>query len=72
MKKFKIEITSVPDRSNLVAEIWYDENLLAEINQEEEELKVELYNTQKAIFIFKDFIAALEEAKQKLLQLKLG
>lgn len=69
MKEFKIEITSVPDRSNLVAEIWYGGHLLAEINQEEEELKVELYNTQKSIFIFKDFIAALEEAKHKLLKI---
>jgi hypothetical protein len=70
MKKFKIEITSVPDRSNLVAEIWYEESLLAEINQEEEILKVELYNTQKEFFIYEDFIAVFEEAKQKLLRLK--
>jgi hypothetical protein len=68
MEIFKIEITSVPDRSNLVAEIWYGENLLAEINQEEDVFKVELYNTQGTV-VFNDFIAALEKAKHKLLQL---
>ena len=36
MSKFKIEISSVPDRENLVSEIWHNEILVAEINQENE------------------------------------
>lgn len=35
MSKFKIEITSVPDRIHIVAEIWYEEILLAEVNHED-------------------------------------
>ena len=33
MKKFEILITDVPDRENLVAEVWYGETLIAEINK---------------------------------------
>mgnify|MGYP006879916913 CR=1 FL=1 len=38
MSKLKIEISSVPDRENLVAEIWHNEILVAEINQETKNL----------------------------------
>lgn len=67
MSKFKIEITSVPDREKLVAEIWFGEELIAEVNQEEEKLKITLYNNQKLFFQFADFLSALDEAKRKLL-----
>ncbi len=42
-RKFRIEITSVPDRNILVAEIWFGEKHIAEINQESDEMKIELY-----------------------------
>lgn len=29
MSKFNIELPSVPDRENLVAEIWYEKKLLS-------------------------------------------
>ncbi len=66
MKRFRIEITSEPDRKNLVAEIWFGENLVAEVNHESEYLEIELYPSEKLKFRFKNFQYALEEAKSKL------
>ena len=36
MSKFNIELSSVPDRENLVAEIWYENKMVAEVNKETE------------------------------------
>lgn len=47
MNKFRIEISSVPDRENLVAEVWFNEVLVAEINQETRELKIEFFFMKK-------------------------
>lgn len=48
MRNFSIEITSVDDRENLVAEIWYlNKYLVAEINQEETKPRIRLYDAQK-------------------------
>ena len=54
MKRFSIEITSVPDRKNLVAEIWFGENLVAEVNHESDYLEIELYPSEKLKFRFKN------------------
>ena len=43
MENFKIEISSVFDKENLVAEIWYNEILVAELNQEKDNLEIEFY-----------------------------
>lgn len=66
MNNFRIEIASVPDRENLVAEIWYDQTLVAEINQEMEELEIELYLNNKKKFKLNEFLEMLEIAKKKL------
>ncbi len=66
MSKFKIEISSVSDRENLVAEIWHNEILVAEINQENDKLEIELYQTEKITFELEDFLEILETAKKKL------
>ena len=66
MSTFKIEITSVPDRNKLVAEIWLDDSLIAEINQEKGEFEIELYSVQNKVFKFDEFLAALEAGKKKL------
>ena len=39
MSKFNIELSSVPDRENLVAEIWYENKMVAEVNKETEKSK---------------------------------
>jgi hypothetical protein len=64
--KFNIEITSVPDREHLVAEIWFDKNLIAELNTENSEIEVEIYPTEKLSFNLNEFMQVLEDAKQRL------
>jgi len=66
MSKFKIEISSVPDRENLVAEIWHNELLIAEINQENEILEIELYQSEKITFGLEEFLDILNSAKKEL------
>ncbi|MBK9929614.1 MAG: hypothetical protein IPP04_07045 [Saprospiraceae bacterium] len=66
MSKFKIEISSVPDRENLVAEIWYGEFLVAEINQEQENLRIQLYQSNKMQFDLNDLLKTLISAKNEL------
>lgn len=68
MSKFKIEISSVPDRGNLVAEIWYNEILIAEINQETEKLEIEFYLNEKITFELAEFLESLEIAKRKIMK----
>lgn len=67
MKNFNIEITSVDDRENLVAEIWYlNKYLVAEINQEESMPTIMLYNTSINLPV-NEFIHSLNLAIDKLM-----
>lgn len=67
MKKLTIEITSPPDREDLVAEIWRKDQMIAEVNQESENLELEVYCSENAIQLdFESFLTALLEAKEKL------
>lgn len=68
MSKFKVEIASVPDKENLVAEIWYNEILVAEINQETEKLVIEFYLNEKITFGLDDFFETVETAKRKIMK----
>ena len=70
MKNYEILITSPPDRENLVAEIWHDNIMIAELNQEDKDnLKLEIYsNKETPISLdYLDFLDALQVAKEKLL-----
>lgn len=67
MKKLTIEITSPPDREELVAEIWDKDQMIAELSQESENLKLELYCSEHSIELdYESFLNALVEAKEKL------
>jgi hypothetical protein len=68
MSKFKIEITSVPDRENLVAEIWFEDSLIAEVNQENDEAEIELYHSESTTFNLSEFLTVLETARNKLIE----
>lgn len=68
MEKFTIEITSVTDRNKPVAEIWFGEKLLAEINRETDSLEIELYISEKSTFCFKDFQDVFDDAKRRLMK----
>lgn len=69
--KLKVQIASVPDRDNLVAEIWVGDQQLAEVSQETGTLKIEIYQrTGEARGIweieFDELVNALQEARNKL------
>ena len=68
MGKFSIEITSVPDRHKLVAEVWFKDDLVAEINQEESQLQIEIYHIDSGsnMFFLEEFLNILVEAKERL------
>jgi hypothetical protein len=66
MNKIIVEITSVPDRENLVAEIWHQEYLIAEVSREKEDLKIEFYTIHGQKLPLDEFLEALILAKNRL------
>jgi N-acetyl-beta-hexosaminidase len=68
MKQFLIEIASLPDREHVVAEIWFDNQMIAEVSQDTGELVVEFYSNENLSFDYDRFCEVLEEAKIKLLE----
>jgi hypothetical protein len=70
MNKYRICISSPPDRDKLVVEIFFKNIQWAEVNQETGTLEVEFYprpDGQPWKIDFSDVIASLQEAKLKLL-----
>ena len=67
MKNFSIQIASVPDRENLVAEIWHGDDLLSELSNENKELEIEFYGPVVNRFNFEELSKILIKAKNKLL-----
>ena len=68
MSKFNIELSSVPDRENLVAEIWYEKKMVAEVNKEREKFVIEFYLDEKISFMLDEFFEVLENAKRRILE----
>ena len=68
MSKFNIELSSVPDRENLVAEIWYEKKMVAEINKETEKFVIEFCLDEKKSFMLDEFLEVLENAKRRILE----
>lgn len=69
MSNFNIELSSVPDRENLVAEIWYGEKMIAEVNKESGEFVIEFYLDEKKSFVLDEFFEALENAKRRIVEI---
>lgn len=69
MKHLTIEIASPPDRENLVAEIWQNDQMIAEINKEGEifELVIFATNPEGIKLKYDDFVDILKRAKRKLI-----
>lgn len=68
-RKMEIEIASPPDREKLVANIFFDNEQWAELNQEEGVLELELYPRRDGMFwqlSLEDVLKALDEAKRRL------
>ena len=68
MSKFNIELSSVPDRENLVAEIWYENKMVAEVNKETEKFVIEFCLDEKISFMLDEFLKVLENAKRRILE----
>ena len=68
MQDFEILITSPPDRENLVAEIWLQNQMIAEINQENKTLELEIFVKENGTIklSYNEFINILKEARKKL------
>ncbi|MGC7560721.1 hypothetical protein [Pasteurella sp. PK-2025] len=65
MKKFNIEIASVEHFDNLVAEVWFGDHLISEINMEQDKPKITLFNSYDDILL-EDFYSVLKEAVIRL------
>ena len=68
MEKFLIQIASVPYRDKLISEIQYNNYIIAELNQERDEVRIEVfsYDDLSVDFSVDDFIETIKAAKRKL------
>ena len=66
---FLIQIASVPYRDKLIAEIQYNNYIIAELNQERDEVRIEVfsYDDLSVDFSVDDFIETIKTAKRKLM-----
>ena len=71
MDKFKIKIDHIPDKDELVADIFYEDVCFAGLFFEDEELRIEFYRYEEIEiwkFNYEELMNVLEEAKNKLLE----
>jgi len=71
MKKFEITIGSLPNKDNLVADIFYDRFQVAEITNENNEFLIQLFfyeNKDCWTFLLEDFQKVIEDAKRRLIE----
>ena len=64
-----IELVSVPDRDDLVAEVWLGQSLLAELRNEDGQVRVQLYpdSSEKPWDVpYESLCSALAQARSKL------
>ena len=67
----EISIASPPDREKLVADILIENEQIAEINCEDNEVKIEIYpkqNGQPWVLNYQEFYKTIEQAKVRLLE----
>ena len=68
-KKMEIKVASLPDRENLVAEVWHDQTQWCEISQEANGLTLEIYPNPSGkswAFKFEEAVAFLQQAERRL------
>ena len=71
MDKFKIKIDHIPDKDELVVDIFYEDVCFAGLFFENEELRIEFYRFEEIEiwkFNYEELMSVLEEAKNKLLE----
>ena len=72
MMKIEIKIASLPDRENLVAELWYDKVQWCEISQELNEFILEIYPSLTGkpwTFQFEEVLEFLQRAERRMASL---
>jgi len=66
---FIIDIASVPDREEPVAEVWYGDEQVAELRREGAELRLQIFSTPSSAawdFSIDAFLSAIHEAMARL------
>jgi len=65
---FRIQVASVPDRDELVAEIWWGNEQVAELRKEYEGPHIQVYSRQSGWwdFPYAEFLAVLQRAREEL------
>lgn len=66
---FTVEIASVSDRDDLVAEIWLDDAMVAELHRDDGKFKIDIYRNESGqpwCFDLSDWLAVLSEAQRKI------
>ncbi len=69
MNALRIVISSPPDRDTVVAELWQQEEQVAELRQDTLGLRLELYNSRFSSgrdLDYSEFMSALSQLKQAL------
>jgi len=69
MSDLRVLVSSPIDRESVVAELWSGAEQIAELRQDGQELRLELYNTgtsQYRDLRFADFLAALAKMKNAI------
>ena len=72
MSDFEIVVASVPDRDELIAELYYKGNQWGEISHETDEMLIQFYPHPSEgywEFSLKELLDALEQAKQRMIAL---
>lgn len=65
MKEIKIIITDDIDKANLIAEIWYKNQIIAEINSEKSRLEIEFNDIKGLQLDLEDLLEAINISKSK-------
>ena len=70
MQEFSFEVTSVPDREQLVAELWFGADQVAELSPEDNATTIRLFSPPGGEweFPFEEFRRALEELRSRLVR----
>jgi len=69
MNYLSVTIASVPDRENVVAELWYQDQLWGELSYENNEFQLEIYPSSKGEawnFNYEKILQSIINAKEKL------
>ena len=70
MNDLSITIASVPDRENVVAELWYKNQLWGELSYENNEFQLEIYPSSRGDawnFNYEKVLQSIIDAKEKLI-----